>query len=488
MKYYHFRDPIHGMIKISEKEAQIIDDPAFQRLRNIRQLGTSYLVYHGAEHTRFGHSIGVMHLISQAMDSLWRGNWLKMEKDEYLRIRQIARLVGLLHDVGHGPFSHVGEDANLYPLIEDFNGEKQQGHEVYTRLLVKNHFGKKINQIFSSDNITKDDIIGFLAGWITDKKLYFVKDLISGQLDADKMDYLLRDSYYCGVQYGKYDLHRILDTLCICYPEGNPDNEWQLGIESDGVHAVEEFILARYWMFVQVYFHKTRRIYDYYLANFIKEILTHSNESHYPPQLKNYLTWNDCRVLQLVQDHKTSSKWAAHLYKRQHIKEAFVSLPFQEENEDEQKDELNKIAWVIEQVKNRFAGKIANGTIYIDQAKTASSKSLIDIPRYVEETQESEPVKLFAIPVLDKHLKATKPIQDYSVPVRQISDRRINILRIYADKSILKSVSKYCNKEFEREYDKYIFDIKQKRETSRLLQEEVNKADKAKTERKKIVK
>lgn len=298
---YQFRDPIHGMISVSDKEEKLICHPAFQRLRYIRQLGTSYLVYHGAEHTRFGHSLGVMHLIGKAMDSLRHRQYLDdLDDNEFQKLKQIGRIVALLHDIGHGPFSHVGEDSGLYPQLLDIDGEEKSGHEVYTRLIVRDCLGSLIDELFSEQGITKEDILSFLLGWIKDKRYYFVKDLISGQLDADRMDYLLRDSSYCGVQYGKYDLHRLLDTLCICYPNNDPSREWQLGVESDGVHAVEEFIFARYWMFIQVYFHKTRRIYDYYLTNFVKFALRQHGLSTYPTNITDYLSWNDPKVIQLI--------------------------------------------------------------------------------------------------------------------------------------------------------------------------------------------
>ncbi|MCL0081380.1 hypothetical protein M1N64_04050 [Peptococcaceae bacterium] len=140
-----------------------------------------------------------------------------------------------------------------------------------------------------------------MAGLVTDRRYYFLKDLISGQLDADRMDYLLRDSHYCGVQYGKYDLHRLLDTLCICYMNGDATREWQIGVESDGVHAVEEFVFARYWMFIQVYFHKTRRIYDYYLTKFIKFALEQDDIDTYPKDLDKYLSWNDSKIIQVIE-------------------------------------------------------------------------------------------------------------------------------------------------------------------------------------------
>ncbi|MDD3364773.1 MAG: HD domain-containing protein [Syntrophomonas sp.] len=483
--FYQFRDPIHGMIQVSGKEEQLIQLPGFQRLRYIRQLGTSYLVYHGAEHTRFGHSLGVMHLVGNAIDSLWQRGYLSpMDEQEYLKVRQIGRLVGLLHDVGHGPFSHVGEDSGLYPKIHDFNGELASGHEVFTRKLILEHFGNKIDSLFADDGITKEDIVKLQAGWVTEGKYQFIKDLISGQIDTDRMDYLLRDSYYCGVQYGKYDLTRILDTLCIHHS----DEVWQLGIESNGVHALEEFIFARYWMFLQVYFHKTRRIYDYYLTEFLRESFHRNMTKTYPSNIDDYLKWTDSKVLELLKQFEGSSLWAKRICSRTHIKEAFISKPLPEDSEDEQKDELGRIAWVIEQVEDNYNTEVEAGLVFWDQAKTSGSKFLIDIPQYVPDTQEDDPKRLFAMPVIDKLSGQLRPIQEYSPMVQSITGKKINLLRVYADDEIKEQVCEFCNKSYYSGYNSYIEEMNQKRVEYERLRVELAHEEAAKKSRKDKVK
>jgi len=164
----------------------------------------------------------------------------KLPDKEYEKLRQIARIAALLHDIGHAPFSHVGERNGVFPIVKDYDGEKIMGHEVYSRLIVKKFFKEIIESNFPDIKI--EEVLSFMKGNITNSKYFFAKDLISGQLDMDRMDYLLRDSHYCGVKYGLYDLSRLLDTLTICEPQ---KDVWQLGIESDGVQAVEEFVFAR---------------------------------------------------------------------------------------------------------------------------------------------------------------------------------------------------------------------------------------------------
>ena len=209
---------------------KIIQSEAFQRLRDIKQLGNTYLVYHGAEHTRFGHSIGVMHLIAQAIDSLSQKepllSYRKDHPSDYNRLVQTARLAALLHDIGHGPFSHVGENKEfgLFPELTDIDGTIKTGHEVYSHLIISEIVGPEIEKVFFDIEVA--DVLSLLMGTPQNAHQHFVCDLLDGQLDVDKMDYLLRDSHYCGVKYGYYDLDRIMDVICICPSEFD---EWQLG-------------------------------------------------------------------------------------------------------------------------------------------------------------------------------------------------------------------------------------------------------------------
>ena len=296
-----FRDPIHGYIGLFDWERDIVDTPVFQRLRGIRQLGLSSYVYHGAEHSRFGHSLGVMHLAGRFAEKLLRRpghrellkdrqGWTEEEFDD--KIDQIvleARLAGLLHDIGHAPFSHTGE-STLFP-----EGKR---HELFSEeILLSPQMGiaEIIDDNLGQRGVTKERV----AQIIGEKGAYeaaFVRELISSVWDVDKMDYLLRDSLYCGVRYGSYDLDRILDTITL-YDE-SPDGVLGLGIEYGGIHAIEGLILARYFMFTQVYFHAVRRAYDLILTDFISELLKETlGTRHYPEKLTDYVQWNDWRVL-----------------------------------------------------------------------------------------------------------------------------------------------------------------------------------------------
>ncbi len=304
---YQFRDPVHGFIDVTEEEKRIIDSPPFQRLRNIKQLATTNLVYHGAEHTRFGHSIGVMHLVSKTFDSVVRKNpklFSSREKENSilcLYYRQILRLIALTHDLGHAPFSHASEE--LFP--------QKKRHEDYTReIILHTEIGQYINEIgvefqkkYGDGYKITPEIIwmiyngdAFEADYRT-PDFQFLQGFMDGELDCDKMDYLLRDSKFCGVSYGKYDLERFISTLTVY----KTSSMMKLAIEKGGIQALEEFVLARYFMFIQVYFHKTRRYFDKQLVRALKAVLPHGR---YPEALEEFLQWDDnLAMVKMKQSH-----------------------------------------------------------------------------------------------------------------------------------------------------------------------------------------
>lgn len=226
------RDSIHGNLEINDYEKKIIDTVEVQRLRRIKQLGFTYLTYPGANHSRFEHSLGTMFLSSRLADSL--------NLDEYQK--QIVRISALLHDIGHAPFSHVSE-----PLLDE-------PHEDYVLKIIKN---SKLNDILDEKFEIKkiDDIIhgkGKLG------------PMISGDLDMDRMDYLIRDSHYTGVAYGKIDVERILTNLKL---------EKRLILDFKGVQAAEFALVARYFMYPTVYQHHTTRIANAMARRAFKEAI-----------------------------------------------------------------------------------------------------------------------------------------------------------------------------------------------------------------------
>lgn len=226
-----FKDPVHRYIHVRDQVIwDVIGAKEFQRLRRIKQLGTTYLVFHGAEHSRFNHSLGVYEIVRRIVDDSFQG---RPEWDPSERL--VVLCAALLHDLGHGPFSHAFE--NVFGL----------DHEEFTKqiLLGDTDVNEVLKRVSSDFPQKVADVIG---------KTYpnkQVVSLISSQIDADRMDYLQRDAYFTGVSYGHFDMERILRVM-------RPLDD-QVVIKSTGMHAVEDYIMSRYQMYWQVYFHPVSR-------------------------------------------------------------------------------------------------------------------------------------------------------------------------------------------------------------------------------------
>lgn len=268
---HRVRCPIHGFIRFSENERRVIDHPLFRRLRLIRQLALTELVYPGATHTRFEHSLGVMEVATRMFDALARANGDLMEetfgavaelRDEPLaKARQLVRLAALLHDIGHCCFSHAAET-----VIQPGADHEQLSIRV---LETPDLLGDILNGLYFRDaGAWVAKLIGGSKRGLP-PQLQVLKDIVSGQVDADRTDYLLRDSYHCGVDYGRFDYRRMIECLTLREdPEGTGGLE--IAIQRDGIHTFEALILARYQMNAQVYYHRLRRIYDQYLQEYFK--------------------------------------------------------------------------------------------------------------------------------------------------------------------------------------------------------------------------
>jgi uncharacterized protein len=325
---YEFRCPVHGFIVVDSWEREIIAHPAFQRLRRIRQLAWTDYIYSGAMHTRFEHSLGVMHLASRLFDAICQRSAETLETelgynaDGLRRDRRLVRLAALLHDVGHGPFSHASED--LFPINP--RTKKRYEHDTdYSANIVQyemadvieNHSTNKTNY-----HITAEEIAAIIEGRATAQTSVFWRELISGQMDADRMDYLLRDSLHAGVQYGRYDMERLIQTVAAI--PGADGKGPRLGVSEGGWHAAESLILARYFMFTQVYFHRTRVAYDHHIFKALQMLLP---GGHFPTaekgkQLKEYLKWDDWRVLGLISSGK-AGEHGDRLCQRNHYREVY---------------------------------------------------------------------------------------------------------------------------------------------------------------------
>lgn len=310
LKTDKYRDPIHGFIEVRRLENEIINSKPFQRLRNIKQLAMTYYIYHGAEHTRFGHSLGVMHLVTKAFKSAVSGYDAEFPEAKRAWYEQILRLIALTHDIGHAPFSHASE--SVFPEgieHEDFTVKIITETEIAD---IINEIGKEFVEKYGEEfNITPKLICDIYMGKDSgpNSEYTFIKSFMDSELDCDKMDYLLRDSYYCGVKYGLYDVDRLIESFTICYTNNVP----RLAIKNGGVQAFEEFVLARYFMFIQVYFHRTRRYFDLMLGRALKSVLP---DGTYPSEVSEYLQWDDCRVIQLMKQNELANESCKNIIQR----------------------------------------------------------------------------------------------------------------------------------------------------------------------------
>ncbi|MDQ0723411.1 HD superfamily phosphohydrolase [Paenibacillus sp. W4I10] len=242
-----FKDPVHNYIHVQDPVIwQLINTPEFQRLRRIRQLGTSYLTFHGAEHSRFSHSLGVYEITRKIISQFERSHYSDWPKEEKI----VALCAALLHDLGHGPFSHSIEEAF------DMN------HEEWTcRIITGDTEVGAILRRYAPDFPEK------VASVI--QKTYekpIVVNLVTSPLDADRMDYLLRDAYFTGVNYGTIDLDRILRML--------RPYHGRIVVKESGMHAVEDYLMSRYQMYWQIYFHPVTRSSEIILRQIFKRAKT----------------------------------------------------------------------------------------------------------------------------------------------------------------------------------------------------------------------
>lgn len=238
-----FRDAIHNYIHVENQVLlDLIDASEMQRLRRIKQLGGTYQVYQSAEHSRFSHSLGVYQIVKMMLDDNCIGRYL----NDYDKLTVMC--AGLLHDIGHGPFSHCFEDV-FFLNHEEYTMQIINGDTSVHRVLEAFHpgFASEVSSVIEKNHPNK-----------------ILVQMISSQLDADRMDYLLRDSYFTGTTYGQFDLSRILRVMKV--------HDGRIVYKESGVQAIEDYILARYHMYWQVYYHPTARSYEQLLISVFRRI------------------------------------------------------------------------------------------------------------------------------------------------------------------------------------------------------------------------
>ncbi|MCA9111817.1 MAG: HD domain-containing protein [Planctomycetaceae bacterium] len=342
---HRIRCAVHGFIRYSDSERSIIDHDLFRRLRYIRQLALTELVYPGATHTRFEHSLGVMEMATRIFDRLASREGSLMEAvfkeipelghETMARARQVCRLAGLLHDVGHCCFSHAAEK-----VLHKTSGHEQLSIDV---IHAEELLGTTIDQLFFPG--CAKIVASLIEG--PAPQLQILSEIVTGQIDADRTDYLLRDSHHCGVDYGRFDYRRLIECLTVWQDE--PGGALEMAVYRDGVHSFESLILARYQMNTQVYYHRLRRIYDLYLENYFRELDPQKFDSN-----EKVLALNDIRATvdlmdAALDDSIPGHRWASRIVHRNHHRDVFAL------DEREGSLAVKKIAKVLKSIGEEFS-------------------------------------------------------------------------------------------------------------------------------------
>ena len=278
-------DPVHRYISFSEVEKEVIDTGVFQRLRRIRQLAGAHLVYPSAQHSRFEHSLGTMHVAGHAGETLVAKGYL----DDEDKVQKL-RLAALLHDIGHGPFSHLFEE-----VLELKHGTSHE--DVGKRVISKS----EISDILKKHGYNPSDICKLSFG---ESKIKFLNEIIAGGLSADLMDYLSRDGLFTGVEYGKIDHHRLISSFEVV-------SNGHLAIDRSALYSFESMLISRYEMFKAVYFHKTVRSAEVMLLNSMALADEHLNLTD--TSMNNYLNLTDEVILERLCSLENGNKIALNL-------------------------------------------------------------------------------------------------------------------------------------------------------------------------------
>lgn len=365
---HEIRDPIHGFIKILQDERKILDSRPLQRLRDIYQLGLTYLLYPSATHKRFEHSLGVMELATRVYDVITSPENILPEVkkvlpeigdiDKLRYWRRVVRMAALCHDLGHLPFSHTVE-KELFP--------KGWDHERMTAKIIEDHMQDLFNDL--TPPLRVKDVVKIALGPDKISKIYpdweftpwesILAEIIVGDcFGVDRMDYLLRDSFHIGVAYGKFDHFRLIDTLRIL-----PDPETkepQLGIEIGGMHVAESLLLARYFMYSQVYLHHIRRVYDHHLGSFLKTWLGEKNT--FPTEVDEFLNYSDSIIIAALQKSANDNSDAGNRYANMIINRKHYKLIYELNRAD-----INENPQALQVIYDALVDKYGKDKIIIDE-------------------------------------------------------------------------------------------------------------------------
>jgi len=417
------RDPIHGPIDVSAAEKAVIEHPLVQRLRRIRQLGFSESTFPGATHTRFLHSLGTMHLAGRAFDAVAHDLSFVSAAD-LARSRATLRLAALLHDLGHPPFSHSGEA--LLPRFSELKmpsweeEDRPLTHEEMSNvLLMRSSIKDVIHSAFANDGVDPLHVALVLSHKVkTDDPFRFggltilplLQQLVVGELDVDRMDYLSRDSYFTGVAYGRFEqdwllsnlgAHQVGDRMC-------------LALDSRALFAFEDFLLSRYHMFAMVYSHHRTMAYQYMLARFLAE---GGNDVRMPGDLTTFAQCDDDWLVSKMRH--SEDQWARRIVEQRPLVLALEAW------EDD--------AIALTKVRKALESDLPNACYWLDES--------IEVSRYdpTLRTPSSETPPLMIRVSHRATRQKVLPIGDCTDLFTRPSGKR-HVLRLYCDEADMTKV------------------------------------------------
>jgi HD superfamily phosphohydrolase len=404
------KDPVHGYVYVTEGEKELIDTYPMQRLRRLRQLAGSEYVYPGANHTRFEHCLGVMFLAGKVVENPNLSRIVSEEESDMIRVG------GLLHDVGHGPFSHVFEQL----LIRDL----EKTHEDITSWIIAD---SEIGEKLAKNGFNKEDVAKLAVGKLHKPGKAYWDQIISSGVDVDKQDFIVRDTYHTGAEYGFIDVFRLVHALDVLGED--------LAVELGALSALEAFMIARIESFKSIYFHRVGRAGQIMLATAMEKANGELGLTTFKTP-EEYLAMDDYTVWSALKTCDKSKPIIEDLERRRMLKCAY-------ERTFHEKDAMVSNIFGRETYRRQMQGEIAK------EAGVEPENVVIDVP-----TVPSVPyhhavlMESMEIPVFSRSQSGEKTLQRLSEISKIFETLKgfINILRVYTDKTNRESVERAAEK------------------------------------------